>query len=213
MITITDLRGEKPRFAQWDVDRVLLISGTEVQPSLRFANDKLTRALVVVAEEHEDGWLCKVPNFMLQFCGPMAVSVFEQTEDEGREIYAVCYPVAPRMKPQDYTYEENIGYVNWVQKAEEAEELLAQMRVIQGWDKDAEAWAVGERGGVPVVSGDVTYENNAKFYAGALGQQAAESGYMVFAIDENGCLIYTRTENVPYEFALEDGNLVVEVAE
>lgn len=31
---------------------------------------------------------------------------------------------------------------------------------------NAEAWAVGERGGVPVTSGDVTYENNSKYYAG-----------------------------------------------
>lgn len=31
--------------------------------------------------------------------------------------------------------------------------------------EDAEAWAVGTRGGVPVSSGDETYQNNAKFYA------------------------------------------------
>lgn len=30
---------------------------------------------------------------------------------------------------------------------------------------DSEAWAVGERGGVPVTSGDDTYENNSKYYA------------------------------------------------
>ena len=35
----------------------------------------------------------------------------------------------------------------------------------EGSAKDAEAWAVGERGGVPVTSGDETYENNAKYYA------------------------------------------------
>lgn len=31
--------------------------------------------------------------------------------------------------------------------------------------EDAEAWAVGTRGGVPVSSGDEAYENNAKYYA------------------------------------------------
>lgn len=31
--------------------------------------------------------------------------------------------------------------------------------------EDAEAWAVGERNGVPVTSGDETYENNAKYWA------------------------------------------------
>ena len=35
--------------------------------------------------------------------------------------------------------------------------------------EDSEAWAVGERGGVPVTSGDDTYENNSKYYAGQAG--------------------------------------------
>lgn len=30
---------------------------------------------------------------------------------------------------------------------------------------NAEAWAVGERGGVPVAEGDQTYHNNSKYYA------------------------------------------------
>ena len=35
--------------------------------------------------------------------------------------------------------------------------------------EDAEAYAVGTRGGVPVTSGDPTYENNAKYYSDKLG--------------------------------------------
>lgn len=35
--------------------------------------------------------------------------------------------------------------------------------------EDSEAWAVGERGGVPVTSEDPAYENNAKYYAQAAG--------------------------------------------
>lgn len=34
-----------------------------------------------------------------------------------------------------------------------------------GSAEDSEAWAVGERGGTPVASGDDTYENNSKYYA------------------------------------------------
>ena len=32
--------------------------------------------------------------------------------------------------------------------------------------EDAEAWAVGERNGTPVTSGDETWQNNSKYYAG-----------------------------------------------
>lgn len=44
--------------------------------------------------------------------------------------------------------------------------------------ENAEAWGVGERGGVPVESTDPTYENNAKYYAGEASdseQAAADS--------------------------------------
>lgn len=36
-------------------------------------------------------------------------------------------------------------------------------------ESNAEAWAVGERGGTPVSSSDVTYENNSKYYAEQAG--------------------------------------------
>lgn len=32
-------------------------------------------------------------------------------------------------------------------------------------ESNSEAWAVGDRGGVPVTSGDPTYQNNSKYYA------------------------------------------------
>lgn len=38
--------------------------------------------------------------------------------------------------------------------------------------EDAEAWAVGERGGVPVTSGDETYNNNSKYWADVASQYA-----------------------------------------
>lgn len=41
--------------------------------------------------------------------------------------------------------------------------------------EDAEAWAIGQRGGQDVPSTDPTYENNSKYWAG-VAQQAAEGG-------------------------------------
>ena len=42
-----------------------------------------------------------------------------------------------------------------------------------GSAEDSEAWAVGERGGTPVASGDDTYENNSKYYADQAAAVAA----------------------------------------
>lgn len=47
-------------------------------------------------------------------------------------------------------------------------------------ESNAEAWAVGERGGTPVPSTDVTYENNSKYYSEIAGEYW---GYIDDAVD------------------------------
>lgn len=42
-------------------------------------------------------------------------------------------------------------------------------------EEDSEAWAIGERNGVPVTSGDPTFQNNAKYYAQQAGGTALSS--------------------------------------
>lgn len=72
--------------------------------------------------------------------------------------------------------------------------------------EDSEAWAVGERGGVPVEEGDETYHNNAKYYAeevaGALESKAdkvqnATSGHFA-ALDASGNLTDSGREDGDY---------------
>ena len=124
-IRITDIDGLKPSFTQWDVDRVLYVEGCATKPMLHFWNDTLTRAIVVEPEADGSRWVCRVPNILLQHFMPIAVSVFIQEEDdEGKTVARFVLQVRPKAKPQDYTFEENIGYVNWVEKSEEAQELL-----------------------------------------------------------------------------------------
>lgn len=42
-------------------------------------------------------------------------------------------------------------------------------------ERNAEAWAVGERNGVPVTEGDQTYHNNSKYYAEQAGGEASDA--------------------------------------
>lgn len=125
-IRITDSQGRRPRFTQWDADRVLRVEGCESRPFLHFSNPELSRALVVPAEQDGSRWTCRVPNFLLQFSCPIQVSVYLQ-EDEGRTALIESFPVRPRPKPQDYAYTENVGYVNWVQKSAQAQALLDEL--------------------------------------------------------------------------------------
>lgn len=68
---------------------------------------------------------------------------------------------------------------------------------------DAEAWAVGKRNGTDVTSGDVTYENNSKFYA-----QAAETTKSQIVAMYQDVLVYKNL----LEFFLGTLNLVTEDA-
>ena len=55
------------------------------------------------------------------------------------------------------------------------EEALEAASEAEQYKLDAEAWAVGERNGVPVSSDDETYENNAKYYADESKESANDS--------------------------------------
>ena len=129
-ITITDINEAAPSFKQWESDRVLVISGTEAEPICRFASPAVRQALVVVGTADSEDWQVKVPNFLLEFAGPLALSVVteDSTSGEVMEIAKAAYVVEPRMKPQDYCYEDNIGYVNWVVKSQEVQDLIDEIQ-------------------------------------------------------------------------------------
>lgn len=64
-------------------------------------------------------------------------------------------------------------------------------------ESNAEAWAVGERGGEPVADTDPTYLNNARHYALVAQQGADKAGYVFFNVDNSdGEMYVTITENL-----------------
>lgn len=65
-----------------------------------------------------------------------------------------------------------------------------------GFSSDAEAWAVGKRGGVDVPTDDETFHNNAEFYAEMAQQVAVNNGFATFYLDDDGVLYLARTANI-----------------
>ena len=65
-----------------------------------------------------------------------------------------------------------------------------------GSASDAEAWAVGKRGGVDVPTDDETFHNNAEFYAEMAQQVAVNNGFATFYLDDDGVLYLARTANI-----------------
>lgn len=68
----------------------------------------------------------------------------------------------------------------------------------------AEAWAVGERGGVPVQPGDPTYENNSKWYAGKAKESADHAAESAYAAAQSAEETSQTAERVKYYENLEN---------
>lgn len=68
----------------------------------------------------------------------------------------------------------------------------------------AEAWAVGERGGVPVQTGDPTYENNSKWYAGKAKESADQAAGSAMTAAQSAAEAAQTAERVKYYENLEN---------
>lgn len=105
-----------------------------------------------------------------------------------------------------------------------------QVSLAEGHAEDSEAWAIGQRGGVPVTDEDATYHNNSLWYAtqssnsaesalttkgeceAILAEVQAAADNFIFWVDyETGLLMYQDTSNYNFEINRTSGNLEWEV--
>lgn len=106
-------------------------------------------------------------------------------------------------------------YEDWVETLTElgAETLQNAQDAAQSAE-NAEAWAVGERGGEPVSRTDETFENNAKFYAERAEQAAEGAGYVWFDVDQDDGEMYVTiaddlSQDVAFAVNVNTGELEV----
>ena len=135
-------------------------------------------------------------------------------DDDGETVYNINIPVRKRSQPIDVPpnpieqgmIDRAISILN-----DAISETHAATEDAQGHAYDSEAWAVGKRGGEDVGSHDETFHNNSAYYAYIASQAAGNAGYMDFFINEEGDLIYSRTDGVNVDFEIRDGYLYMGV--
>lgn len=107
-----------------------------------------------------------------------------------------------------------------------------EVALAEGYAEESEAWAVGERQGIPVTEGDDTYQNNSKWYAQQSSNSAdsalvtkgecedileevqkAASNFEFWIDLETGELMYNDTTNYVFTLNYVTGNLEWEVIE
>lgn len=116
-IVCYDSMGELLRtMFQWDTNQTITIKGAEVPPYpvFHFANRCSKEALVVTPEETGGTDLTvKVPNVLLQSAETIFAYLYYETDNDAYKTkHVIQIPVAPRAKPSDYEYSDNIDYVS-----------------------------------------------------------------------------------------------------
>lgn len=102
---------------------------------------------------------------------------------EDSEAYAVGTRNGVPVTSGDATYHNNAKYYANAASGSASTAVASDIAAAQS-KEDAEAWAVGERDSTPVTSGDVTYENNAKYYS----EEAADSATAASTSETNAGL-------------------------
>ena len=102
-----------------------------------------------------------------------AASGVEQYAEDS-EAYAVGTRNGTPVASDDPTYRNNSKFYANAASGSASTAVASETAAAQS-EENAEAWAVGEREGVPVISGDVTYNNNAKYYAGEAADSASNA--------------------------------------
>ena len=149
-----------PSLVQWDQGQILKITGAELPAAyqVEFCNPGDTHTITQIGDETG----VSIPDTLLATGREITAYIVLHEGEEDRETeYWITICVKPRAEPSDYTPDPE--QQDAIDEAITA--LNAGVEAAAGSAEDSEAWAVGERGGVPVGPGDPTYHNNSKYWA------------------------------------------------
>ena len=150
----------QPSLVQWDQGQILVIRGVTLPDTyqVEFSGGGTVETIPMLGSS--SGVL--IPDTLLEHASPItAYIVLHEGQDDRETEYWITIYVKARQKPSDTTPDPEQQDI-----IDQAIAALQQgVSDAEGSAEDAEAWAVGERGGEPVGPSDPTYHNNAKYYA------------------------------------------------
>ena len=187
-------RGSEPLW-QWDYGQWLTFQSAALPAAFEVHFGK-------AGSFEDEGSLCRIgrrsgvliPDECLTWGCDIHVWIYaHQASKDGETVYHGVLPVMKRARPEEV--------------AMDAEQVTAFGQAILAVN---EATEISDR----AVSAVEEANRSAAMYAEMLGQQAASAGYMAVDVsDDTGHLLYTRTDNVNIELALDNaGHLVMPMA-
>lgn len=143
-----------------------------------------------------------IPDEFLDDSGVLTAYIFlHEGEDDGETEYVIT----TRIRPQPEVDNEPVTPVQQdvitqaIAALDNAVEITTNNA--EKSDKsaeDSEAWAVGERKGVPVEDDDETYQNNSKWYSDLSAQHAEHAGYIYVEVDPDTMRLIVKSADSLY---------------
>lgn len=166
---------------QWDSNLIIHIVVDEVIDEVHFFNPRSDRALVTNVTYENGCYVTNIPNILLEESLPiMGYTVTSVPfEDTYKDRAYYKFAITVRKKPQP----SNRIYIY-----ENTKDYIDAVDILE----EARQCAI-----------------DAEISADRAEQAASQSGYMNFYINEDGDLIYERTENVEVDFELVNGDLIL----
>ena len=175
-------------YTQWDLDRYVYVKeadlGDKTVDFFHFFNPNSDRALVVEAQTHtssdqDEYYYAKIPNILLESSVPIIGYTVTNTNvgGENKDRAYFKFSITVRKQPQP---SDRISHSTDEQDYIDAVEILEEVR---------------------------QYAEDCEIYADRAEQAAKNAGYMYMYINEDGDLIYDRTDNVNVNFYLDSGDL------
>lgn len=208
-----DLRSvTAPYLYRYDTDVYMQITGVAYLPdtcSVYFANTQSGTATEMIAASG----LVAIPNALLTTGLPI-YAYFHVTDDTtARTLYKIKIPVKQVARPDGSTTPTQATAIEQAISALNAAQTTCAQNAAAAQESagDAEAWAVGQRGGTDVGETDETYQNNSKYYSEVAEMAANTAGYFDVVVNSAGHLIYTRTDTIDTDFSIDtSGHLIME---
>lgn len=187
---------------QWDYGQVLCISGITLPYSFQTHFSNEPRSGTAKPFIGTDGEVDIPDEYIITGKTIYAWIFLHETDADGETMYAITIPVIPRPKPVD---EEPTP----VQQSEINQLLSALNGGVERAETAADSAEASATASAASAEQSATSATEAAESADRAEQAAANAGWMEFHIDENGHLIYERTDTVDIDFYLYDGHLYV----
>ena len=171
------------------------------QVAVNFSYDQASQRLVITESDGNIKYV-SLSDFVTQYEFISSTTITPSVAANGEVAFDIIDgSIGDAKLRTDYLADIRVAEANAAQSESDAEAHQFQ----------SEAWAVGQRNGTDVTSGDSTYENNSKYYAGVARTLKSDMETLKTQADETLAQANARLTGLNFMLNFVDGNLYYDI--